>query len=193
MIESKIKSIIEKTKADLLSRKQIFDSSFIKVFEEKYKLPDGRIISKQSVSKNNGKEAVIVITKTIDNKFLLVFQNRVDNVVSIEFPSGYIEDKEEITEAAKREVLEETGYLIENIKLIDTFIPNIGTESSKIHIVYGENAKKINNQELDDDKYINYYLFSYEELEYLIKKNYIQSGGNKLAFFHLKEIIKNNE
>lgn len=193
MIESKIKSIIEKTKADLLSRKQIFDSSFIKVFEEKYKLPDGRIISKQSVSKNNGKEAVIVITKTIDNKFLLVFQNRVDNVVSIEFPSGYIEDKEEITEAAKREVLEETGYLIENIKLIDTFIPNIGTESSKIYIVYGENAKKINNQELDDDEYINYYLFSYEELEYLIKKNYIQSGGNKLAFFHLKEIIKNNE
>ena len=181
MIESKIKSIIEKTKADLLSRKQIFDSSFIKVFEEKYKLPDGRIISKQSVSKNNGKEAVIVITKTIDNKFLLVFQNRVDNVVSIEFPSGYIEDKEEITEAAKREVL------------IDTFIPNIGTESSKIYIVYGENAKKINNQELDDDEYINYYLFSYEELEYLIKKNYIQSGGNKLAFFHLKEIIKNNE
>ena len=193
MIESKIKDIIEKTKADLLSRKQIFDSSFIKVFEEKYKLPDGRIISKQSVSKNNGKEAVIVITKTIDNKFLLVFQNRVDNVVSIEFPSGYIEDKEEITEAAKREVLEETGYLIENIKLIDTFIPNIGTESSKIYIVYGENAKKINNQELDDDEYINYYLFSYEELEYLIKKNYIQSGGNKLAFFHLKEIIKNNE
>ena len=193
MIESKIKSIIEKTKADLLSRKQIFDSSFIKVFEEKYKLPDGRIISKQSVSKNNGKEAVIVITKTIDNKFLLVFQNRVENVVSIEFPSGYIEDKEEITEAAKREVLEETGYLIENIKLIDTFIPNIGTESSKIYIVYGENAKKINNQELDDDEYINYYLFSYEELEYLIKKNYIQSGGNKLAFFHLKEIIKNNE
>ncbi len=193
MIDERIKNIIEKTKATLLSKKQLFASNFISVFEEEYKLPNGKIISKQAVSKNSNKEAVIVITKTIDNKYLLVFQNRVDNVVSIEFPSGYIEANETITEAAKREVLEETGYLIKNIRLIDTFIPNIGTESSKIHIIYGENAEKTNNQELDDDEFINYNLFSYDELEYLIRKNYIQSGGNKLAFFHLKEIIKNNE
>ena len=193
MIDERIKNIIEKTKATLLSKKQLFASNFISIFEEEYKLPNGKIISKQAVSKNSNKEAVIVITKTIDNKYLLVFQNRVDNVVSIEFPSGYIEANETITEAAKREVLEETGYLIKNIRLIDTFIPNIGTESSKIHIIYGENAEKTNNQELDDDEFINYNLFSYDELEYLIRKNYIQSGGNKLAFFHLKEIIKNNE
>ena len=193
MIDERIKNIIEKTKATLLSKKQLFASNFISVFEEEYKLPNGKIISKQAVSKNSNKEAVIVITKTIDNKYLLVFQNRVDNVVSIEFPSGYIEANETITEAAKREVLEETGYLIKNIRLIDTFIPNIGTESSKIHIIYGENAEKTNNQELDDDEFINYNLFSYDELEYIIRKNYIQSGGNKLAFFHLKEIIKNNE
>ena len=193
MIDERIKNIIEKTKATLLSKKQLFASNFISVFEEEYKLPNGKIISKQAVSKNSNKEAVIVITKTIDNKYLLVFQNRVDNVVSIEFPSGYIEANETITEAAKREVLEETGYLIKNIRLIDTFIPNIGTESSKIHIIYGENAEKTNNQELDDDEFINYNLFSYDELEYLIRKNYIQSGGNKLAFFHLKEIIKNKE
>ena len=193
MIDERIKNIIEKTKATLLSKKQLFASNFISVFEEEYKLPNGKIISKQAVSKNSNKEAVIVITKTIDNKYLLVFQNRVDNVVSIEFPSGYIEANETITEADKREVLEETGYLIKNIRLIDTFIPNIGTESSKIHIIYGENAEKTNNQELDDDEFINYNLFSYDELEYLIRKNYIQSGGNKLAFFHLKEIIKNNE
>ena len=193
MIDERIKNIIEKTKATLLSKKQLFASNFISVFEEKYKLPNGKIISKQAVSKNSNKEAVIVITKTIDNKYLLVFQNRVDNVVSIEFPSGYIEANETVTEAAKREVLEETGYLIKNIRLIDTFIPNIGTESSKIHIIYGENAEKTNNQELDDDEFINYNLFSYDELEYLIRKKYIQSGGNKLAFFLLKEIIKNNE
>ena len=46
-------------------------------------------------------------------------------------------------------------------------------------------------QSLDKDEFINYYLFTFDELKYLIENNYIISGGNKLAFFHLKEILNN--
>ena len=193
MIKEKVDEIINKTRGERLSRKEIFAGNFIKVFEEKYKLPNDKIVTKESVVKNNNKDAVIVITRTIDDKYLLVFQNRIDNIVSIEFPSGYVEENEDILCAAKREILEETGFSIKSISLIDTFIPNIGTENGKIHIVYASGAEKIKEQSLDNDEFINYYLFSFEELKYLVEENYIISGGNKLAFYHLKELENNSD
>ena len=189
MIDKKIQEIISKTKGESISSKLIFDGGFVKVYKEQYRLPDGRVIEKERVSKNNDKEAAIVVTRTKDNKYLIVFQNRVNNNVSAEFPSGYVEVGEDVVEGAKREVLEETGYIIKNAKVIDTFVPNIGTESTRIHIVYGTDAVKEKDQSLDKDEFINYYLFSFEELEYLVNNNVIQSGGNKLAFAHLKEIL----
>ena len=163
------------------------------MFEEEYKLPDGRIITKESVSKNNGKDASIIITRTIDNKYLIVFQNRVDNIVSAEFPSGYIEPGEDVLSGSLREVLEETGFVSNEAYLLDTIIPNIGTESAKIHIVYVKNAEKKQSQSLDSDEFINYELFTFEELSYLIDNQFMQSSGNKLAFYHLKDIIQENK
>ena len=117
MIKEKVDELIKKTRGEMLSRKEIFAGSFIKVFEEKYKLPNDRVVTKESVVKNNNKDAVIVITTTIDNKYLLVFQNRIDDVVSIEFPSGYVEENEDVLSAAKREVLEETGFSVKSVGL----------------------------------------------------------------------------
>ena len=85
----------------------MFDGGFIKIFEEEYTLPDKRVIKKQRVQKNNGKDAVVIITRTIDDKYIMVFQNRVDNIVSCEFPSGYVEKDEDIVLAALRELREE--------------------------------------------------------------------------------------
>lgn len=107
-IKEKLDKLINDTKGTILSQEKIFDSGFIKIYKEEYKLPDGRVINKQRISKNDGKNAAIVITRTIDNKYLIVFQNRVNNNVSAEFPSGYIEPNEDVLQGSLREVEEET-------------------------------------------------------------------------------------
>lgn len=188
-IKERLDKLINDTKGTILSQEKIFDSGFIKIYKEEYKLPDGRVINKQRISKNDGKNAAIVITRTIDNKYLIVFQNRVNNNVSAEFPSGYIEPNEDVLQGSLREVEEETGYSSTSAILLDTTIPNIGTEMSKLYIVFVDKAEKKFKQNLDADEYINYELFTFEELEYLINNNYIMSNGNKLAFFHLKELL----
>ena len=177
-IKERLDKLINDTKGTILSQEKIFDSGFIKIYKEEYKLPDGRVINKQRISKNDGKNAAIVITRTIDNKYLIVFQNRVNNNVSAEFPSGYIEPNEDVLQGSLREVEEETGYSSTSAILLDTTIPNIV-----------DKAEKKFKQNLDADEYINYELFTFEELEYLINNNYIMSNGNKLAFFHLKELL----
>ena len=190
MLEERLKKIIENTKAERLNRELLFDGGFIKVFKEDYKLPDGRIITKQVVSKNGGKPAAIIVVRTVDDKYLLVFQNRVDNIVSCEFPSGYIEEGEDPIVGALREVKEETGYISNEARVLDTFISSIGTESTRF-IIFVDNAKKTSNQELDKDEFINYEEFNFDELTYLIDNNYIQSSSNKLAYYHLKDILQN--
>ena len=189
-MKERIENIIKNTKGIRLSKDLLFDGGFVKVYKEVYKLPDGKEITKESVSKNNGKAAAIIVTRTIDDKYIIVFQNRVDNVVSAEFPSGYIEENEDVVKGSLREVLEETGYYSEEAYLIDTSIPNIGTGNSLIHIVYVKNAIKKQDQNLDEDEYINYELFTLDELKYLIDNNYMQSSGNKLAYYKIKERLE---
>lgn len=190
MLKDKIEEIIKNTKGTKLKSDIIFDSGFIKIYKEEYKLPDNRIIEKQRIVKNNGKDAAIVVTRTKDDKYLLVFQNRVDNIVSAEFPSGYIESGEDVLSGALREVKEETGFISKDAKILDSCIASIGTESTKLYIMFVDNAEKEFNQDLDEDEYINYELFTYQELEELIKNHYIQGTSNRLAFQLLKEILK---
>ena len=187
--KDRIETIIKNTKAERLSKELMYDAGFIKLYKEQYRLPDGRIITKQVISKNSGKPAAIIVVRTIDNKYLLVFQNRVDNIVSCEFPSGYIEPGEDVIAGALREVKEETGFVSNEAIILDEVAANIGTENTKLYLVFVNNAKKEASQDLDQDEYINYELFTYEELEYLIKNNYIQSSSNRLAFQLLKSML----
>ncbi len=189
MLKNVVDDVINKTRAELLIREKVYDGGFVEVYEEKYKLPNDKIITKNSIVKNSNKDASIVITRVDNDKYLLVFQNRVNDTVSIEFPSGYIEEGENVIDGSIREVYEETGYLLSDGELVDTFIPNIGSESAKVHIVYLKNLVSKNKQKLDEDEYINYMEFTFDEINYLIENNYIQSGGNKLAFFYLKDIL----
>lgn len=190
-LKERLEEIFKKTKAERLNRELLFDGGFIKVFKEEYLLPDGRVITKQVVTKNGGKPAAIIVVRTVDDKYLLVFQNRVDNIVSCEFPSGYIEENENPIAGALREVKEETGYVSTDARILDEFISSIGTENTKLYIIFVDNAKMGDGQELDDDEYINYELFDFDELTYLINNNYILSSSNRLAYYHLKEMVQN--
>ncbi len=190
MDKKRIDNIINNTKGKKLKSELVLDTGFLKIIKEDYLLPDNRVITKQRISKNNDKSAAIVVTRTVDDKYLIVFQNRVDNIVSAEFPSGYIENNEDPIKGALREVKEETGYVTKDAIILDTCMSNIGTEHSKLYLIYAYNAKKECDQELDKDEYINYELFTFEELKELVDNNYIQATSNKLAFYHLKELLK---
>ena len=107
-LENRIKSLIKDTKAEQINVKEVYKGKFITILEEDYRLPNGNIIQRERIRKNNGKEAVIIVGRTSEDKYLLVVQNRINGIVSVEFPAGYIEEGEDVLVAAKRELLATT-------------------------------------------------------------------------------------
>ena len=133
--------------------------------------------------------AAMILPITKNNEVVFIKQFReVLGKETLELPAGIIEAGEEPIVAAKRELEEETGFVAKEAKEIDTFMSSIGTENSVIHLVYIDNAKKEKDQNLDSDEYINYELFTFDELTYLFDTHVIMGGGNRLGYFHLKEL-----
>ncbi len=184
-LKNKVNYLYNSVKAKHINTRKLYHGRFIDLIEEEYLLPNNKTIKKERIIKNGYKQAVIVIAITCDNKYLLVAQNRIDNIVSLEFPSGYIEYGEAYIKGAIRELLEETGYVSNSVQHLDSYYSQLGIDSSITHIVVAKDCIKQNNQNLSPNEYINYMEFTFKELDELISKNVIKSVGNKLAFYKL--------
>lgn len=114
----------------------------------------------------------VIVIPQIDNKFLMVKQWRHgEQNLSIEFPGGVIDKDELPEEAAKRELLEETGYKPKKLIKLGQLNPNPALFSNKVHIFYATELEKIAKQQLDHDEFI--------KLISLPKEEVINSIGNK--------------
>ncbi len=181
----KINELYQRVKGTLLSEKTLFQGNFLKIKQETYKLPNNSVVKKEKVVKNNGKDSVIVIAITKDFKYIITIQNRINNKLIAEFPSGYIEDNENPLDAAKRELQEETSYKTDSLILLDEAYTSPGIDNSKTYIVLANNCIKTDELYIGGTELVDYELFTEKELKYLIYKNIMNGAMNKLAYYNL--------
>lgn len=162
-------------------------SEWLKIKVENITLANGKIIQRDIIVKPK-RDAVVIIPKTINNNYLMVIQPRTatDNGVNLEFPAGYVEDGENIVDGAKRELLEETGYECDKIKIIKTYYQDVACSNSKITLLIAEGCHKINDQKLDDDEMITFVELTYDNLIELLNSNIITDANSILGLYYLK-------
>ena len=70
---------------------------------------------------------VMVVAVTTEGRFLLVRQFRpAVGVATLEFPSGHVERGETPAQAARKELLEETGHVAPELELLGELAPDTG-------------------------------------------------------------------
>ena len=75
--------------------------------------------------------------------------------LSVEFPGGVIDRGEEPEQAARRELLEETGCRAGKLTKLGQVNPNPALFSNKVHVFLAQELECTNTQDLDADEFVN--------------------------------------
>ena len=124
---------------NVISRKKLVDSPWYKLNIETVRLPSGKVLDDYYV--REGMNAVLIVPRTQEGKFLLVRQYKHGAQQSvIEFPAGKIDAGEAALIAAKRELYEETGGTSSLFVEGPTFFEDPTNSRVKIAIVFADNV-----------------------------------------------------
>ena len=176
---------IEKTKNEY--------GKFLTVESYDCKLNNGHTITREKILKGNSDgSAAVVLPITSNNKVVLAIEPRVftKKTVDIGLPAGYIEKGEKPIDAAKRELLEETGYETEKLIFLGSFYQDQGCSEALNHYYIAYKCKKIKKQNLDKDEFIKYIEVSFKELQELIDNGYIKGLNSAYTIEKAKTYLK---
>ena len=123
---------------------------------------------------------VNIFALTEDNQVILVKQHRVGkDMVTLEVPAGGIDDGENPLDAAKRELVEETGYTSDKLFLLKKISVNPAIQTNTCYFYIALDCKKTNNTDFDIAEELEVKLMSKDELLNSINTELID---NSLAF-----------
>ena len=177
-----------------VSTEHIIKDEWIDFRKQAFRFPDGKIF--EPYYTYSRKNYVVIVAFDEDGKILLVKQFRQGLMkVTIEFPAGGIERKdgkeyggedgnssEEALQAAKRELLEETGYESDEWKHLFTVPSNATMADNYAHIFVAKNCRKVAGQSLDEMEFLNVEKVSADELEDLIAKGEFPQAVHIMAW-----------
>ena len=93
---------------------------------------------------------------------------------------------EDALDAAKRELMEETGYQSEEWEKLITLPSHATLSDDYVHVFIARNCHKVSGQELDDTEFLNVVCLTDEELETLIAGGNFQQCVHVMAWYMAK-------
>lgn len=102
------------------------------------------------------------ILAIVDNKIIVQDEEQPGRAPFLSLPGGVVEDGEDLLDAAKRELLEETGYSSNDFELLYT-INDSGKIDQHDDVWIAKKCKKIAEQKLDKGERIKVRLVDFEE------------------------------
>lgn len=181
-----------------VSCEHIVKDEWIDFKKSSFRFPDGKIYEPYySYSRRN---YVVIVASDTDGKLLCVNQFRHGIMeVTTEFPAGGIERKdnkeygdamdessEDALQAAKRELLEETGYESDDWSHLITVPSNATIADNYAYIYRAKNCRRVAGQSLDETEFLNVKKYSPEEIEELISAGKFQQAVHIMAWLLAK-------
>jgi ADP-ribose pyrophosphatase len=157
-----------------LSRTIIYENPWVNLYVDRVQFPDGRIIDRHHLL-DFEKEAVAVLAENAEGQVLLVNVYRyTTDTIEWEIPAGAVEEDEPILEAARREVLEESGYETDDHQLIYSYYPMNGISNKVFHIARCRALRKV--ADFDRNEVREFKWVSRQEIEMMIRDRLVRDG-----------------
>ena len=128
---------------------------------------------------------VNIIARTPDNEILLISQFRYGTKrMELEIPGGMVDPGEDPVAAGCRELLEETGFLGKNAKIIGKVCPNPAIQGNYCYTILVENAVRTAEPLPDDMEEIDWFRVPEQDIDRYIRDGKIEHGLVLNAFSH---------
>ncbi len=173
--------------------KKVFTGIIFDVYQYEVDGYDG---TKKTFEKLKRPDTVMILPVTQDKKIILSVQEQPGKSPFVGTVGGRVDGGEEILEAAKRELLEETGYQAEDWVLFDSTQPVSKIEWS-VYLFIAKGCKKVAEQYLDGAEKIDLKLVTFDEMVDMILADQFGDIELKIKFLEAKldpkkmEVIKN--
>lgn len=158
---------VEKWK--LLGKDYIFNRKWLKIQSRRYYLPTRQQEADFYLFEYSPWVSILPITASEDIVLIRQYRPGLDRILW-EIPAGLVDAGEKPFDAAKRELLEETGYSAERWELLGAFSPNPGTHTNLSYSYIARDAVPAGAQELDETEEIDVVLKRPEEVRSLLKR-----------------------
>ncbi|KKU49731.1 MAG: NUDIX hydrolase [Parcubacteria group bacterium GW2011_GWA1_47_10] len=161
-----------------LNAKRVFKGVIFDVYQWEQEMFDG---SRAIFEKVKRADTVVVFAVLPDGKIILTKQEQPGRPPFIGATGGRIDEDEDVLTAAKRELLEESGYIAEEFILWDTRFP-VGKVDWVVYTFIAKGLKKIADLNLDAGEKIELITLTLDEL--------IDTALDKKTHFAEQEILE---
>lgn len=148
----------------LIERKKVFSSKFVNVYEDKVELPDKSIIDDFTVIE---KPDIVMIVATDSNNEVVILNEykHASGKTLLTLPAGHKRKNEQPTDAAKRELFEETGFTGKDFEELGIIYDYPSKDLHKVYVVRAKNVSWKNNTKHEETEIINYQLIKPNNLK----------------------------
>lgn len=146
-------------------------------------MPNGHIVPEYYVLEYPNWVNMVAVTDA--GEFILVRQYRhgISDFV-LEIPGGVIDPGEDAITAARREMLEETGYAFDSVTELVNLYPNPATSDNQTTTFLMMGGRKVQEQDLDGQEEIDVILASAEEVKQWVLANKFGQALHTAALFY---------
>lgn len=151
----------------ILSSEYLVQDRWMVLRADKCELPNGVVLDKYYVREINDFVHVVPINEK--GEILIVKQYRHGpQIISTEIPGGVVDPGEEPIEAAKRELLEETGCVADRLEAVPPLYTNPARNTNRAHTFIAHNAQIVQPPQQESTEHIEFEFVSRQEVNTML-------------------------
>ena len=167
---------------------QVFRGKLLDVRCDRIRLPDGNEATREYVVHQG---AAVIIPILDGGELLLERQFRYPlGSVTIELPAGKIDPGEDGFAAAKRELLEETGYVADEWRYLGTMHPCVGYSNEGLEVFVAQRLRRQAAQRLDHGEAVDVLTMTLDAALEAIRAGVITDAKTISGVFWAEKILQ---